>query len=69
MMKAPLDHLMDCELYHYTMQLSLYGWMLEKKTGKKVRTFRIYNQRKDKWIKVSYLKDEVEAMLNHYRNK
>lgn len=69
MMKAPLDHLMDCNLIHYTLQLSVYGWMIEKKTGKKVRDLRVYHQRKDKWIKVPYLKDEVEMMLKDFRNK
>lgn len=27
MMKAPLEHLMDCEMVHYTLQLNLYALM------------------------------------------
>ena len=29
-MKYPLNNLMDCNFYHYTMQLSTYAWMLQK---------------------------------------
>lgn len=40
MMKYPLNALMDCHIGHYTMQLSLYGWMLEQ-FGLKVRRLRV----------------------------
>lgn len=29
-MNSPLNFLPDCNYYHYTLQLSLYGWMLEQ---------------------------------------
>lgn len=29
MMKAPLDHIMDCNFRHYELQLSFYAWMME----------------------------------------
>lgn len=29
-MKYPLNNLMDCNFYHYTLQLSTYAWMLQK---------------------------------------
>ena len=30
MMKYPLNNIMDCNFLHYTLQLSLYAWMLQK---------------------------------------
>jgi len=68
MMKEPVNNLMDCNLSHYTLQLSTYGWMLEQK-GLKVRRLRIYHTIKDKWIEVPYLKNEVVKMLNHFTGK
>lgn len=32
-MFAPLEHLPDCNYYHYSIQLSLYAYMLWKETG------------------------------------
>lgn len=40
MMKAPLGHLPDCNYSHYTMQLSLYAWMLEQ-LGYRCRMLKI----------------------------
>lgn len=40
MMKRPVGHHMDCHLGHYTMQLSVYGWMLEQ-FGLIVRQLRV----------------------------
>jgi hypothetical protein len=65
MMLEPLNNLMDCHLMHYTMQLSVYGYMLEQ-FGMKVRRLRIYHQPLDEWIVVDYLKSEVIKMLKHY---
>lgn len=30
MLKAPLNHIMDCNFHHYELQLSFYAWMLEQ---------------------------------------
>lgn len=30
MMKYPLNNIMDCNFLHYTLQLSLYAWMIQK---------------------------------------
>lgn len=29
-LKSPLEHIMDCNFYHYILQLSTYAWMLEQ---------------------------------------
>lgn len=68
MMKKPVQNLMDCNLSHYSLQLSIYGWMLEQK-GFKVRRLRIYHSITDKYIEVPYLKKEVEAILKDYGRK
>lgn len=82
MMKPPLSQFMDCHLYHYTMQLSTYGWMLER-FGLKVRQLRLlhYQILPDDEKKlmdgehveiepttyiVKYEKAAVEAMIRHY---
>jgi len=38
-MLEPIDHLQDCSLYHYQIQISLYAWMLEQ-VGYIVRSTR-----------------------------
>lgn len=30
MMKFPMDNIMDCNFYHYSLQLSLYAYLLQK---------------------------------------
>lgn len=80
MMKPPLNHLMDCNLIHYSLQLSIYAYMLEKLTGKKARnmTFHHHPPMLDNpdeinpigiKYKVQYLKREVLAMLTVYTRK
>ena len=82
MMKVPLQRMMDCHLYHYTVQLSTYGWMLEQ-FGLKVRQLRllhytIMDEDEEKVLKgepvniepelyiVNYEKEAVEAMIKNY---
>lgn len=72
MMHYPIDNLMDCKLIYYTLQLSIYGWMLEQKSKeqnrpREVRRLRLYHSTIDKYIEVSYLKNEVERLLKHYK--
>lgn len=60
MLKAPLNHIMDCNFRHYELQLSFYGWMLEQ-FGFEVRhlCFHHFNTRYD----LEYRKDDVELIL------
>lgn len=39
--KYPFDRLPDCNFSHYSLQLNLYKWILEKNYGKKVRGMTI----------------------------
>lgn len=75
MMFPPLQSLADANFYHYTMQLSLYGWMLEQQ-GYKVATLRIeqlfaphYRTQEAKHHMLPYRGDLVPAMLAAYRKK
>ena len=69
-MKFPLNNLMDCNFYHYTLQLSTYAWMLQKINPDFVIKNLILNhydhQGKNTLYYCEYLKDDVERMLKHY---
>ena len=41
MLQFPLNHLMDCHLVHYELQLGLYAYMFAKLSGKKPRKITI----------------------------
>lgn len=65
-MRHPLDHLPDCHLFHYTMQLSIYAYMLEKQ-GWKCRGLFLVHLRDDVRIfPIEYRKTEVVALLGHW---
>lgn len=72
MMYAPLDHLEDCHLTHYTLQLSLYQYMAESlgfRPGKRT-IIHCPKGGVETVHNIPYLRTEVEAMLNHAkRNK
>ena len=70
MMLPPLNGLMDCNMVHYTLQLSLYMYMAEYlgfKPGKMV----INNIDKDTLncvpYLITYLKENIEVMLKYAR--
>lgn len=73
MMLGPLAHLMDCSMNHYTLQFSLYQFLLEEfgfLPGE--RTLIHYPHEIEglgvpnpKSYKLPYLRNEVIAMLNH----
>lgn len=78
MMKYPLKHIMDSNYWHYTLQLSIYMYILETH-GFKPGTLRIIHiphpfqgvngewlQPPEQTIEVPYLKKEVLEMLKHY---
>lgn len=89
-MLPPLNHLPDCNGYHYTMQLSMYARMVELILGipcvglglchiaspfvlnKYGMPYRDYNntypidpkgEETTKWFRISYLRNEVDAIL------
>lgn len=72
-MKYPLNNLMDCNFYHYTMQLSTYAWMLQKINPNFIIKDLILNHYdhngKNTLYHCDYLKDEVEKMLYFYKKQ
>lgn len=72
-MKYPLNNLMDCNFYHYTMQLSTYAWMLQKINPNFVIKDLILNHYdhngNNTLYHCEYLKDEVEKMLYFYKKQ
>lgn len=66
-MLHPLSEILNCNFNHYTLQLSLYGWMLEQ-LGYKVRSLEIIHIKEDRDVKypVEYMPGWVERMLHHY---
>jgi hypothetical protein len=65
---SPLDFLSYCEYNVYALQLSIYAYLNEKLTNKKVRNLHILYLNEDKFISfnVPYMKLEVELMLETY---
>lgn len=72
-MKYPLNNLMDCNFYHYTMQLSTYAWMLQKINPNFIIKDLILNHYdhngKNTIYHCEYLKKEVEKMLYFYKKQ
>ena len=62
---SPLDHLPDCKLSLYNLQISCYAWLLER-FGFTVRNlaFHHYNKKYD----LDYLKDEIECILKLHKD-
>ena len=58
---GPLSHLDDCKFNVYSMQISMYAWMMEQ-FGFKVRNlaFHHFNQK----YEVEYLKDECATIID-----
>lgn len=72
-MKFPLNNLMNCNFYHYTLQLSTYAWMLQKINPNFVIKDLIINHYDHKGNNTlyhcEYLKHDVEKMLYHYKKE
>jgi hypothetical protein len=68
---APLDHLPDCNYWHYTMQLNVYKWMLEKFYGLDVADLYLVILHPDnpsyRRMRLNILEDEVEDMIEARR--
>lgn len=72
-MKFPLTKLDDCNFTHYTLQLSLYAWMLQRINPDFVIKDLIINHYdhsgKNTLYHCQYLKKEVELLLKHYKRQ
>ena len=70
MMKFPLNNIEDCNYNIYTLQLSLYAYMLQKLNPdfniKDLKLVHISRDAKQTVYDLEYRKDDVERMLKHY---
>ena len=72
-MKYPLNNLDDCNLKHYTLQLSTYAWMVQKlNPGFEIEDLVLVHFDHNDNMTVyhlPYLKDEVIKMLAFYKKE
>jgi hypothetical protein len=72
-MKFPLANIMDTNYWHYTLQLSLYAYLLQQINPefqiKLLRLIHIDHNNKKTDYDVEYMKDTVELMLKHYKKQ
>ena len=63
--KIATSNIPDCNYYHYTLQLSLYRYLLERYYGLKIRTMIIAHLKEDyaRAIIVPYMINEIRDML------
>ncbi len=70
-MLYPVNDLMDCNFYHYSLQLSMYAWMIQKYNPdfniKKLMLIHYDHDGNVTEHEVDYLKDSVEKILVDYK--
>lgn len=73
MMLSPLENIMDCNLCHYQLQLSMYAYLLQKINPKfKIKKLAIVHFDHDgneTEYEVKYLKDDIARLLLYHRKK
>ncbi|MDA3856318.1 MAG: PD-(D/E)XK nuclease family protein [Candidatus Woesearchaeota archaeon] len=73
MMKYPLNNIEDSNFWHYTLQLSLYAWMIEKEYPEAIiKSLTIIHYDHDGKVtnyECEYRKKDVERMLAFYKNQ
>jgi ATP-dependent exoDNAse (exonuclease V) beta subunit len=64
---SPLDHLDDCNYWHYTLQLNVYRWILENLYGMEIADMFLIichpDNKNYKRMRLNRLEKEVEDML------
>ena len=69
-LKPPISHLQHCEYNDYTMQLSVYGVMYERETGKRFNRGGLFYWDKINenfsFIPIPYMKREAEDLINSF---
>lgn len=69
-MKYPLSKLDDANGIHYTLQLGLYAWMIEKIRPdlkiEKLKIAQIKNFKVYKTFEIPYLKEDVDRLLEYH---
>jgi len=70
---SPVEHLPSCEYSNYALQLSLYAYMYQGITGRKINQLGIiyYDREKVKFTHypVNYMKHEIVAMLEYLKKQ
>lgn len=70
MMKYPLNDIMDCNYWHYVLQLSTYAYMVQQINPelniKELKLVHIDRSGKQTIYDLEYRKDDVERMIKHY---
>lgn len=70
-LKYPLDTLQKCKGIKYSLQLSLYAYIMElwgyKLINNGLEIFHIRPNRQPKLIKIKYYKDEIHKLVSHYK--
>lgn len=65
--KKPVDHLDDCNYYHYSLQLNMYKYILENKYNKQVEILRLIFLHPQNYdyivVDVPDLQKEIASML------
>lgn len=75
-MLDPISHLDDCNMVHYQIQLSIYGWMLEQfgyeVVGMEIEHYELEKEGEEQWRIIDqtnhgleYIPDMVKKMLKH----
>ena len=64
----PIQHLPDCNYWHYTLQLNVYRWFLENLYGLEIEDMYLLVLHPDnknyKRVRLNRMDEEVDAMLN-----
>jgi hypothetical protein len=70
-MLYPLGHIPNANYHTYSLQLSIYAWMLENKGFKvgRLEIEHVIDEQERKLYPVKYLKDEVITLLKHYEKE
>ena len=72
-MLYPLNNLMDCNIMHYTLQLSTYAWMLQKINPefriKQLLIVHYDHEGNTNYHELEYIKKDVERMLGAYKKQ
>jgi len=72
-MNYPLNNLMDCNMMHYSLQLSTYAWMIQQMNPdfiiKKLTIIHYDHSGGVTNHNIEYLKDDVERMLMFYKKE
>lgn len=70
MLLYPLNHLSNCEYSLYSLQLSLYAYMYQQLTGRRVNTLGIIYcdvpNKSFNYYPANYLKTDIINILEHY---